>query len=91
MTMRITIDRAGRVVIPKVLRDKLDLAPGDTLELENAGENMTLRPLRAASPLTKEKGVWVFRSGQPLPSTATDEVIADIRHERDRQNLGSGK
>ena len=68
MTMRITIDRAGRVMIPKVLRDKLDLAPGDTLELENAGENMTLRPLRAASPLTKEKGVWVFRSGQPLPS-----------------------
>jgi AbrB family looped-hinge helix DNA binding protein len=91
MTMRLTIDRAGRVVIPKALRDKLDLGPGDTLELENTGENMTLRPLRAISPLTKEKGVWVFRSGHPLPSSATDEVLAGIRDERDRQNFGSAK
>ena len=91
MTTRLTIDGAGRVVIPKLLRDELDIGPGDTLELDSAGENITLRPLRAASPLAKEKGVWVFRAGHPLPASATDDVLAQIREERDQQNLGSGK
>jgi AbrB family looped-hinge helix DNA binding protein len=34
VTTRLTIDSAGRVVISKVLRDRLDLEPGATLELE---------------------------------------------------------
>ena len=37
MTARLTIDGAGRVVIPKPLRKELDLSPGDTLELEAKG------------------------------------------------------
>jgi AbrB family looped-hinge helix DNA binding protein len=32
--MRTTIDAAGRVVVPKVLRDQLGFAPGVELELE---------------------------------------------------------
>lgn len=32
--MRATIDGAGRVVVPKALRDELGLAPGAELELE---------------------------------------------------------
>jgi AbrB family looped-hinge helix DNA binding protein len=89
MTTRITIDGAGRVVIPKPLRDKLDLAPGDTLELETAGERITLRPARTAVPLTREKGVWVFRTGQPLQPPVVDEVLDRIRADRDRHNLGA--
>ncbi len=89
MTTRITIDGAGRVVIPKPLRDELDLAPGDTLELQTAGQSITLRPARAAVPLTKEKGVWVFRTGQPIDAPAIDDVLDRIRAERDRQNLGA--
>jgi len=40
----VTLDKAGRVVIPKTLRDELHLEPGDTLELEAEGERVTLRP-----------------------------------------------
>jgi AbrB family looped-hinge helix DNA binding protein len=87
MTARLTIDGAGRVVIPKPLRDELDLAPGDTLELETAGESITLRPTRGAFPLSKEKGVWVFRTGHPLPSAVVDDVLSGVRADRDRQNL----
>ena len=91
MNMRLTIDGAGRVVLPKPLRKKLDLAPGDTLELENTGDNITLRPVRNLTPLTKEKGVWVFRTGSPLSATAVDDILSQDREQRDSQNLGEAK
>ena len=89
MLTRLTIDGAGRVVIPKPLRDELDLAPGDTLELETAGESITLRPTRGALPLTREKGVWVFRTNHPLPSSVADDILDRIRTDRDQHNLGT--
>ena len=82
------MDNAGRVVIPKPLRDELDLAPGDALELVSAGESITLRPVRGTAPLTKEKGVWVFRTGKPLSPSVADDLLKQIRAERDRENTG---
>jgi AbrB family looped-hinge helix DNA binding protein len=38
MTTKLTLDKAGRVVIPKPLRDELNLEPGDALQLEAEGE-----------------------------------------------------
>jgi AbrB family looped-hinge helix DNA binding protein len=91
MNIRLTIDKAGRVVIPKPLREELQLEPGDTLEMESAGDQITLRPVRGKGPLAKEHGVWVFRAGQPLPASATDEMLQQIRSERDLANLGKVK
>jgi AbrB family looped-hinge helix DNA binding protein len=88
--MTVTLDRAGRVVIPKTLRDELHLEAGDTLELESQGERMLLRPMRTTSPLRKERGVWVFRSGKKLSAADTDKVFRDIRQQRDRRNRGDG-
>lgn len=73
------------------LREQLQLEPGDSLEMERAGEQITLRPVRGTGPLTKEHGVWVFRTGQPLPASATDRVLLQIREERDRANLVKGE
>ncbi len=91
MNVRLVIDKAGRVVIPKTLRDELHLEAGDSLEMESAGEQITLRPVRGTGPLTKEHGVWVFHAGQPLPASATDEMLQRIREERDLANLGRGE
>jgi AbrB family looped-hinge helix DNA binding protein len=91
MNTRLIIDKAGRVVIPKPLREELHLEPGDSLEMESTGEQITLRPVRGTGPLTKEHGVWVFHSGQPLPASVTDEVLLQIRAERDLANLGNGE
>ena len=87
MSTTVTLDEAGRVMIPKALRDQLRLEPGDTLELQSEGERMTLRPVRSASRLHKEQGAWVFRSGEKLSAADTDKVLNDIRHERDFHNL----
>ncbi len=86
--MRLLIDKAGRIVIPKPVREQLRLEPGDALEMESAGERITLRPMRGTGPLTKEHGVWVFRTGKPLPASTTDELLQRIREERDLANLG---
>jgi len=88
MSNRLTMDKAGRIVIPKPLRQELRLEPGDALEIETSGEQITLRPVRGTGPLAKEQGVWVFRTGQPLSAAATDEVIQQLRKERDLTNLG---
>lgn len=50
-------------------------------------ERATLRPVRGQTPLTKEKGVWVLHTGQPLESSVTDELLEQIREQRDRQNV----
>jgi AbrB family looped-hinge helix DNA binding protein len=91
MTTRLAIDKAGRVVIPKPVREQLHLEPGDSLEIERSGEQIMLRPVRGTGPLTKEHGVWVFHSGQPLSASATDGMLQQIREERDLTNLGKGE
>jgi AbrB family looped-hinge helix DNA binding protein len=91
MGVLLTLDKAGRVVIPKTLRDELHLEPGDTLELESQGETVLLRPVRAASPLRKERGVWTFRTGNKLLAADADKVLQAIRQQRDRQNRGEGQ
>lgn len=88
MSTTVTIDKAGRVVIPKEIRDELHLEAGDTLALESEGECVTLRPVHAGTPLQKERGVWVFHGGKPLSLDESNRLVRDDREQRDRQNLG---
>jgi len=67
----------------------------DDLELESAGEEITLRPVRGTGPLTQEHGVWVFRihgtpgqADQPMAASTTEEMLRQIREDRDLVNLG---
>lgn len=89
MDTTVTIDAAGRIVIPKTVRDALHLAPGDTLALESDGESVTLRTLRPGSPLQKERGIWVFRSGRKLSGEETNRALDNVRSERECRTRGS--
>ena len=91
MRGKVTLDRAGRVVLPKTLRDELHLSPGDTLDLTVKGDEVTLRPRRSATPLQKERGVWVFRTGEPLTARETEDTLRNIRAQRQRQNAGESQ
>lgn len=90
MNARLVMDKAGRVVIPKPLREELQLEPGDALELESGGEQITLRPARGTGPLQNEHGIWVLHTGEPLPASATDDLLRQIREGRDSANLSDG-
>lgn len=88
MTTTLTIDKAGRVVIPKRLRDQLHLAAGDSLQLESSGDAITLRPVHETAPLQKEHGFWVYRTGDPLKDLSIPDWIDKGRQERDRRIAG---
>jgi AbrB family looped-hinge helix DNA binding protein len=89
MGVTTTIDKAGRVVIPRNLRDELRLEPGDTIELESEGGRVTLRPVRSATPLRKERGVWVFHGRSKLSQAEAEGLVRDARRRRDRSQAGS--
>jgi AbrB family looped-hinge helix DNA binding protein len=57
MAITTTIDKAGRVVIPKSVRDELHLEPGAAVEIATDGEQVTMRPVRETSRLRKKQGV----------------------------------
>lgn len=80
MTAKLTLDKAGRVMIPKSLRTELQLGPGDTLQLDSEGEQITLRPSRPKARLKKERGVWVYQ-GEPTEALIT----AAIDREREKR------
>jgi AbrB family looped-hinge helix DNA binding protein len=84
MNTTVKLDKAGRVVIPKPLRDELRLAPGDSLALESEGDRVTLRPVRSGSAMRKEHGIWVFRTGKKISAAETARALEKLRQERDR-------
>jgi AbrB family looped-hinge helix DNA binding protein len=88
MSHRLTIDKSGRMILPRPLRDELRREPGDTLELQTAGEEITLRPARGNAQLRKKQGVWVFRAGEPITEEIVEKAARQVREERENQILG---
>jgi AbrB family looped-hinge helix DNA binding protein len=84
MDTTVSVDGAGRIVIPKALRDQLRLAPGDRLALQSDGQHITLRPVRSGSCLQRKQGIWVFRSGHRLSSDDIDRVLQEVRQPREQ-------
>lgn len=84
----LTVDTAGRIVLPKPMRDELQLQPGDSLEIEVTGDEIKLRPIRGNFSLHKKQGVWVFRSGTPLSDATVEKTRQGIRNERNEAYFG---
>ena len=83
--MQSTIDRSGRIVIPKPLRDGLHLAPGTALSVEERNGEIVLKPTTATTPLRRKAGVLVY-SGQPTGDLV--EAVDEHRRERTRRAAG---
>lgn len=54
----VTIDRVGRLVIPKDVRDRLDLAPGVELEIFVEGDSLRFSPRRNPGRRIVEVDGW---------------------------------
>lgn len=95
MNTTLVLDRAGRVTLPKALREELQLGDGDTLELETVGEQIRLQPVRTAVPIRQEGGVWVFRSGERVKGkrkvdVSIRQLIESGREERQQRWIARG-
>jgi len=87
----IQIDKAGRVVLPKPLREQFNLVPGDKLRLSVEGSSFRLEPTDAGGKLLKKGSVLVFAGGFAEPIT-TEKVNQLVVQEREgRISAGIGK
>jgi hypothetical protein len=55
------------MVLPRPVRDALQISPSYSLELETSEDSVILRPSRGRGRMYKKHGAWVFNSGIPVP------------------------
>lgn len=79
MTAIISIDRAGRVVLPKKAREQFQLHPGSLLELTAAKDHLQLRPLDLQPALLREGNLWVHQGSASVPLADTLRQVRDER------------
>jgi AbrB family looped-hinge helix DNA binding protein len=80
--MRTTIDKAGRLVIPRALRDRIGLVGGGEVELELVGSAVRIEPV-SGSDLKDVAGLLVIpATGTPLTGDLVRELIDADRHGR---------
>jgi len=83
--MNITIDSAGRLVIPKSLRDEAGLKPGIDLEIRIEDGRIEIEPV-AIPALLKRKGRFLVAafpaSTPPLKEKTVRKIIKKIRHRK---------
>ena len=82
------MDKAGRIVLPKAVREELQLSPGGSLDLEVSEDRVVLRPARAKPRMYKKHGIWVLHTGSPLPADVVENTIKKVRKEREDRFLG---
>ena len=60
MASLVTIDEAGRLVVPQGLRRQLGLSPGTQLRVEVEGDRLVLEPQRPDPTMRDEGGLLIL-------------------------------
>lgn len=76
--MRIAIDAAGRLVVPKALRDELGIGGPTELEAEARDGVIELAVADVAARVEDRDGIPVIASDEPVAPLTADEVRAAI-------------
>lgn len=74
--METTLDRFGRIIIPKGVRDDMGLEAGAILQIEKEGEKIVLQPVHGEPQVMEKKGILVFTG------TAVGDVGAALHGHR---------
>ena len=81
--MQVAIDKLGRILVPKSLRDRYHLTAGTLLELSPDAKGLQFSLTIPTSTLIEKDGILVL---QGSPSMDLD-VTAFINQERERRNV----
>ena len=80
--MQTTVDAAGRVVIPKPIRDSLGLTGGRTVDIRERGGVIEIEPAATPMRLEKRDGHLVAVPEHELPVLTDDLVRATLEKVR---------
>ncbi len=80
-TGTIQIDKAGRVVLPKLLRQQFNLEPGDKLRLSVEGNSIKLEPADTGGKLVRKGSVLVFVGDfvEPVTTASVENLLSGQR------------
>ena len=76
--MRTTIDKAGRVVVPRAIRDRLNLLDGGEVEIVEFDGAIEIRPVLAPVELVETPDGPVFHPAGPIPPLTQEIVRATL-------------
>lgn len=79
--MTLKMDKSGRIVFPKPLRERLGLKPDMELEAVEQRGGVLLRPAEQRPSMIQVDGLWVHQGTAP-PDTNWSRVLQDVREER---------
>ncbi len=82
--MIVTIDRLGRIVVPKKIRDRLHILPGTDLELELDADSIRIRPAVNEPSLIHKQGVLVHHGSELTTLDVAEFVDRDRRNRADQ-------
>lgn len=74
--MRTTIDSAGRIVIPKPIRDDLGLQGGEEVEIVERDGRIEIEPVPTPMRLARRGNLLVAETEDPVPPL-TDRIVRD--------------
>lgn len=80
--MRTTIDSGGRVVIPKAVRESLDLRPGTEVDVVERDGRVEIEPATTSKRLVETDSGPVAVSDESLPMLSDEVVRATIERAR---------
>ena len=80
--MRTTIDSAGRVVIPKAVRDQAGLAAGAEIDVHFRDGRIELEPATVAMRLVKRGQHATIEAEGEMPTLGSAEVRTVLEHVR---------
>ena len=83
--MELSIDKFGRVVLPKKLREHLGVGVGLKVEANETPDGILLKPVRRVSGLMRKDGILIHRgSGGDNSHIDWERLVEDERQERIR-------
>lgn len=85
--MTLTIDKAGRMILPKPVRDRLGLREGSRLELLETADGLVLRHADDEPAMVKKDGMWVHMGQLPAGYDILNSV-RDLQDDRIRKLAG---
>lgn len=83
--MHVKVDQAGRIVLPKKMRDRLGLRKDSELEIEESAEGIFLKPVEQQSGLVRDKDGWLVHTGRPVGRIDWDRIVEEDREARMRE------